>query len=191
MARLEAEAALIAVLYDAGSDAGPLMRRLVGALGAAGCRCAGFVQRDVERPDRTRCDMVLEDIGSGQSLPISEDRGALARGCRLDEDGLSRAIAAALAALASKPDVLVVNKFGKSESEGRGFRPLIAAAVEAEIPVIVPVPWRNAESWRSFAGEMSREHGLATLEGLGEAELLERIGVSVTEAPGTGSAARA
>ncbi|MBS0243614.1 MAG: DUF2478 domain-containing protein, partial [Proteobacteria bacterium] len=90
MPGLEAKSALIAIFYDAGSDASPLMRRLVEYLASKGVRSAGFVQRDVVRPDRSKCDMVLEEIGSGRSVPISDDRGPHARGCRLDEDGLNR-----------------------------------------------------------------------------------------------------
>ncbi len=177
MSRLEAKSPLIAILYDTGSDPAPVLRRIVACLTAGGVRCAGFVQRDVERPGRTRCDMLLENIATGFRLPISEDRGPGARGCRLDEDALGRAITAAIEAISQAPDVLVLNKFGKSESEGRGFRPLIAAALDAGIPVIVPVPWRNAESWRQFAGELSGEHVLGELEVLSDSEICRRIGL--------------
>jgi nucleoside-triphosphatase THEP1 len=177
MSRFEAKSPLIAILYDASSDVAPLMRRIVACLTADGLRCAGFVQRDVERPGRSRCDMLLENIATGLRLPISEDRGPGARGCRLDEDALGRAITAAIEAISQAPDVLVLNKFGKSESEGRGFRPLIAAALDAGIPVIVPVPWRNAESWRQFAGELADEHVLGVLAELSDSEICRRMGI--------------
>ncbi len=177
MSRFEAKSPLIAILYDASSDVAPLMRRIVACLTADGLRCAGFVQRDVERPGRSRCDMLLENIATGLRLPISEDRGPGARGCRLDEDALGRAITAAIEAISQAPDVLVLNKFGKSESEGRGFRPLIAAALDAGIPVIVPVPWRNAESWRQFAGELADEHVLGVLAELSDSEICRRLGI--------------
>lgn len=177
MSRFEAKSPLIAILYDASSDVAALMRRIVACLTADGLRCAGFVQRDVERPGRSRCDMLLENIATGLRLPISEDRGPGARGCRLDEDALGRAITAAIEAISQAPDVLVLNKFGKSESEGRGFRPLIAAALDAGIPVIVPVPWRNAESWRQFAGELADEHVLGVLAELSDSEICRRMGI--------------
>jgi len=181
MSPIEAKSPLVAILYEAGHDAAPLMRRIVACLTSGGWRCAGFVQRDVERPGRSRCDMLLEDIATGVRLPISEDRGPGARGCRLDEDALGRAITAAIEAISQAPDVLVLNKFGKSESEGRGFRPLIAAALDAGIPVIVPVPWRNAENWRQFAGELSGEHVLGELEALSDSAICRRIGLVAPE----------
>ncbi|MBS0241054.1 MAG: DUF2478 domain-containing protein, partial [Proteobacteria bacterium] len=71
----------------------------------------------------------------------------------------------------------------KSESEGRGFRPLIAAAIEAGIPVLVPVPWRNSESWRQFAGEFSQEHTLDALASLSDADVCARLGLSLPLCP--------
>lgn len=176
MARFEANAALVAIVYDAGSDPAPLVRRIVDMVVARGGRVIGFIQRDVERPGRPRCDMILDDIATADALPISEDRGAEARGCRLDEARLGAVAATAVQALASGPDLLVLNKFGKSEAEGRGFRPLIASAVEAKVPVLVPVPSRCIDSWRQFTDDFAEEHDLRSLVELGEAQLAEVLG---------------
>ena len=107
--------------------------------------------------------MVLVDLAGGRSIRISEDRGAGARGCRLDTNELLQAMSLARGAMTARPDLLIVNKFGKSESEGGGFRDLIAEAVEQEIPVLVAVPWRNIDAWRRFAGVFAAEHDLAKL----------------------------
>ena len=66
-------------------------------------------------------------------------------------------------ALATAPDLLVVNKFGKTECEGSGCRPLIAEAVEREVPVLVAVPWGNLDGWRRFAGDLAVEYRLEDL----------------------------
>lgn len=179
MGCVEISPPLIAVLYETGADAAPLMQRVVASLSAANVACAGFVQRDVERPGRSRCDIILEDVSSGDRLPISEDRGTGARGCHLDEAKLFEAMACAIKQLDSRIEVLVLNKFGKSEAEGRGFRPLIAAAIERGVTVIVPVPWRNVESWRQFAGELSSEHDLGGFAGLSDADILRALGITV------------
>ncbi len=101
--------------------------------------------------------MVLEEIASGECLPISQDRGPHARGCSLDVGQLLAAMQLVRAQLASRPDLLVLNKFGKTEAEGGGFRELIAEAIEEGISVLIAVPWRNIESWRLFTGGASRE----------------------------------
>lgn len=70
------------------------------------------------------------------------------------------AMARARAALETAPDLLIVNKFGKTECEGGGCRPLIAEAVERGVPVLVAVPWDNLDGWRRFAGDLAIEYGL-------------------------------
>ena len=154
---------ITALVYGSGSDPAAAMARIADHLASRGARCAGFIQRDVPMPGRSRCDMLLADVSSGATIAISEDRGAEARGCRLNESELSRAIMVAMQALESKPDLLLINKFGKSEAGGRGFLPLIAEAVERGIPLLIAVPWRNIESWRHFAGDLAREVAVGPL----------------------------
>ena len=59
--------------------------------------------------------------------------------------------------LDTDPDLLILNKFGKVEAEGRGLLDLVAMAVERGIPVMIGVPIRNLAPWRDFAGGMSVE----------------------------------
>ena len=86
-----------------------------------------------------------------------EDRGAGARGCRLDEAALAEATARIEGSLEHAPQLLILNKFGKVECEGGGLRDLIASAIDRGIPVIIGVPERNLDAWRSFAGEFAIE----------------------------------
>ena len=53
-------------------------------------------------------------------------------------------------------DVLVLNKFGRHEAEGRGFREVIADAVAREIPVIVGLNELNKAAFMEFSGGMAR-----------------------------------
>ncbi|MES2711722.1 MAG: DUF2478 domain-containing protein [Pseudomonadota bacterium] len=154
-------ASITALIYTDGALADRALRRIVRQAEAAGRRLAGVVQRDTPRAGRTGCDMVLEDLSSGDLIAISRDRGPHARGCQLDLGEMARAIQSASAALEASPDLLVLNKFGRTEAEGGGFRGLIAEAVGHGVPVLVAVPYRNLEQWRVFAGEMAREIHLA------------------------------
>ncbi|ODT18857.1 MAG: hypothetical protein ABS54_15825 [Hyphomicrobium sp. SCN 65-11] len=156
-------APIMAIVYDDGQRIAPLMDRIVTYLRATGCQLAGLRQIAVSRPGQSRCDMILEDLASGATAAISEDRGEGARGCRLDVDALLKAMARARDALDERPDLLLVNKFGKTECEGGGLRPLIVSALEREVPVLVAVPRGNIDGWRAFAGELSVEHDLADL----------------------------
>jgi nucleoside-triphosphatase THEP1 len=153
-----ADRPILAITYAESGRAGEVLRRLAAGLAARGVRCAGFLQRD-EPPaaGRTCCDMVLVGLASGERLKISEDRGQHARGCRLDAGELVRAVASARSDLDAGADVLVVNKFGKTEAEGGGFRPLIADAIGLGRRVLITVPSSNLAAWRAFAGDLACE----------------------------------
>lgn len=109
-------------------------------LQARGLRVAGAVQHNgPDHPDRP-CDMDLMVLTGARVIRISQDLGAGARGCRLDPEALEQAVAEVEAAItATPPDLLVINKFGRQESEGRGFRSAISAALGAEVPVLIGV----------------------------------------------------
>ena len=56
-----------------------------------------------------------------------------------------------------RPDLLVLNKFGKAECSGGGLLDLIASAMDRQITVIIGVPKTNLQAWRDFAGTLSVE----------------------------------
>lgn len=176
---------LTALIYDDGPAFARLSRRLAGLLMGAGVRTAGFVQHDEERPGRSRCDMVLENLQTGVRIQISEDRGAEARGCRLDPNALVAAVEDVRASLTPEVQVLVLSKFGKSEAEGSGYRPLIAQGLELGLPIIVGVPRRNIENWRHFAEDLAREIPVEVLESATDAGLLQTLGIARQTVEGT------
>ena len=163
---------ITALIYTDAAAADRALRGVARRFHAADRRLAGIVQRDEPRPDRVGCDMILEELSSGQAIAISQDRGPHARGCRLDLGELLRALQLVATALEQKPDLLILNKFGKTEAEGGGFRDLIVQAINAEVPVLIAVPCRNLDSWRAFAGELARE---VHIDGLEEAQMLALI----------------
>ncbi|AMY70710.1 3-dehydroquinate dehydratase [Frigidibacter mobilis] len=92
---------------------------LVDRLALQGRRAVGAVQ--VQSLAGTRV-MELRLLPSGGLLRISQDLGPAAQGCRLDADALEAAVMATEAALAAAPaDLLVVNRFGRLEAEGRAL----------------------------------------------------------------------
>ena len=120
-----------------------------------GLALAGCVQSNEPRAGRRKCDMDLHVLPDGPVLRISEDRGDLARGCRLDSGVLEQAVVEVSRRMAGA-DLLIVNKFGKRESEGRGLVPVIAEALEAGMPVLVGVNGLNLPAFDDFAGGLSQ-----------------------------------
>ncbi len=164
---------ITALVYAETALADQALRRIVRQSEAAGHRLAGVIQRDTPRAGRSGCDMTLEELSTGITIGISQDRGPHARGCRLDLGEMTKAIQLASTALRASPDLLVLNKFGKTEVEGGGFRGLIAEAIEQGVPVLIAVPYRNIDPWRAFVGNLGREIHLTSLD---EALNLDQMG---------------
>lgn len=169
--------ALTALLYEDGPRFALLSQRLVRVLRDAGLACAGFIQHDEAREGRSRCDMMLENIETGARVCISDERGSEARGCRLDSGALVTAVEDLARTLSPHVDLLLLTKFGKSEAEGSGFRPLIAQALEAGIPIILGVPMRNVLEWRRFAEDLAQEIAAEDLIEADDQTVLLRLGL--------------
>lgn len=133
-------------------DTDLVLERLASDLAARGLKCCGTVQINTERADARRCDMDVRVLPDGPVLRISQDRGPQARGCRLDAGALETAVGLVAARLSSRADVLIVNKFGKHEAEGRGFRDVIAQAMAMDVPVLVGLNALNRDAFETFVG---------------------------------------
>lgn len=129
-----------------------VLAEVAADLAACGLRLAGVVQINPEVPGR-RCDMDLVLLDAGARVRISQCLGPLARGCRLDPAGLEAAVGQVAARLegGERPDLLIVNKFGKAEIAGRGFRPVVARALELGVPVLIGLNRGNHDGFEAFA----------------------------------------
>jgi len=163
MSRLSPAAPITALTYASASRVDGILADICGHLASEGFALAGLVQKAKPRPGRSRCDMILEDLGSGEQIEISQDRGPLARGCMLAMPQLMHALELATRSLDDACDLLVINKFGKTEAEGGGFRPLIVEAMNRGVPVLIAVPACNLESWRHFAQGLAFEVSVENL----------------------------
>ena len=129
-----------------------LLFKLASSLQESGYRMAGTVQINTERCDTGPCDMDVKVLPDGPVVRISQDLGEGSKGCRLDPEALETAIGRVMVALESDIQCLIVNKFGKQEAEGRGFRPVIADALSRGIPVLVGLNKLNKEAFETFTG---------------------------------------
>ena len=132
-------------------DVDLLLEGLARALVARGLRPAGTAQVNTERNDAGPCDMDVIVLPDGPTLCISQTLGPEAKGCRLDPAALETAVGLVQTRLPGS-DCLIVNKFGKHEAEGRGFRPVIADALASGLPVLVGLNQLNAQAFEDFTG---------------------------------------
>ncbi|MGV0820211.1 DUF2478 domain-containing protein [Martelella sp. AMO21009] len=123
---------------------------------AKGYRVEGFVQH-AEKDEGQCCGAVdLEDIATGQRWQIMQALGAHARGCRLDFNALSDAAVFAEARIGMRPDLLILNRFGKGEEQGGGLRSVFEAAFVACVPILTSVKQPYLDGWLAFSGGLSK-----------------------------------
>ncbi|MDA9865164.1 DUF2478 domain-containing protein [bacterium] len=132
-------------------DTDLLLAGIAQALKAEGYRACGTVQINSSCDNDGPCDMDVKVLPDGPVIRISQSLGKGARGCRLDAGALETSIALCEAQLV-KADVLIVNKFGKQEASGRGFRGLIGEALVHNLPVLVGLNGMNKHAFQEFTG---------------------------------------
>ncbi|EME71468.1 hypothetical protein H261_03628 [Paramagnetospirillum caucaseum] len=117
----------------------------------------GLVQRNSAPSGDCACTMTLVDIENGQQFRISQDLGSGSTCCRVDTQAVAEASSVLRRAVEDGTDLLVVNKFGKLESQGRGMVDEILAAVSLGIPLLTSVEAPLLERWREFTGGLAEE----------------------------------
>ena len=134
-----------------------LLWEFADRLQARGFSLAGVVQTNSDRPGSHHCDMDVRVLPAGPVIRINQVLGEGSRGCRLNPVALEEAVALVETGLEQSPDLLILNKFGKHEAEGRGFRPLIAEALARGIPVLLGVNALNQQAFEEFSGGYAEE----------------------------------
>ncbi|MRU15606.1 DUF2478 domain-containing protein [Roseovarius sp. A21] len=132
-----------------------LLARLADRCLARGLRLAGVVQTNTACSDSYLCDMDVKVLPDGPVYRISQSLGREARGCRLDPAALEAAVGEVSKTLSSRPDLLIVNKFGKHEADGRGFRDIIAQCLIDGVPVIAGTNSLNLPAFQSFTDNLA------------------------------------
>jgi len=142
------------IAYTMAADRGNtdlLLVQLAETLAAHGITCCGTVQINTDCPTG-HCDMDVKVLPDGPILRISQNLGSGSKGCRLDPSVLEEAVELVAHRLTTGPDLLIINKFGKHEAEGRGFRTLIADALMRDMPVLVGLNALNLPAFEAFVG---------------------------------------
>ena len=143
-------------------EADLLLTALAADLGQRGVRLAGAVQSNIDLGPDCSCEMELRILGDhGPTVRASQNLGSGSEGCRLDAGALETAVARVQSVLAAGADLVILNKFAKQEAFGRGFRDVIAAALDQGVPVLTYVPEGYEAAFAEFAGDFARklDHG--------------------------------
>lgn len=143
---------------NGGGDAvDEVLRTIVDRLRDGGTSIVGAIKHNASKPGRTRCDMSLEDLSTGELTHISQDLGVEATGCTLDTGALESAVGLTQAGLERGGNFLILNRFGKREEVGHGFRSAIEYAAGHQVPCIVGLGQDHVQGWQDFTGSLSVE----------------------------------
>lgn len=143
---------LAALVYDKEQDPDALLRDFADDLNARGQRAVGLVQLGHHCVDANLSAMLVH---TGEHLRLFQDLGSCSTGCRLDVGQLLDAGQQIAAAIEAGADLLIVNRFGRQEREGKGLSFLVERALSADIPVVIAVPSHRFADWIKFADGMS------------------------------------
>jgi hypothetical protein len=144
---------LAALVYDQDQDPDQILREFASDLRARGYRAVGLVQTGHHCVDAPKLSAVL--VHTGEELQLFQDLGACAAGCRLDVGQLLDAGAQVASAIEEGADLVIVNRFGRQEREGKSLSYLVERALSADIAVLIAVPSHRFADWIRFADGMS------------------------------------
>src|SRR5882762_4948184 len=144
---------LAALVYEQDQDPDEILRQFASDLNAQGYRAVGLVQLGHHCLDAPKLSAML--LHTGEELQLFQNLGACATGCRLDVGQLLDAGAQVASAIDQGADLVIINRFGRQEREGKGLAYLIERALSADIPGVIAVPAHRFADWIRFAGGMS------------------------------------
>jgi hypothetical protein len=133
-----------------------LLTALAHRLLAEGRAVVAAVQSNQDCETGPGCDMDLAILPDGPVIRISQNLGPESKGCKLDAGALEQAVEQ-VAQRMDGAQALILNKFGKHEAEGRGFRALIGQALADGLPVLLGVNARNLAAFQDYAGDIATE----------------------------------
>src|ERR1700684_3227931 len=126
---------LAALVSDPDQDPDQVLRDFAADLMASGYRAVGLVQTGHHCLDAPKLSATL--VHTGEELQLFQNLGTCATGCRLDVGRVLDAGSRNESAIEAGADLLIVNRFGRQEREGKGLSYLVERALSTDIPVVI------------------------------------------------------
>lgn len=149
---------LAGIVYRRHDPVDELLERVRSGLTARGIIVGGISQNKIDSPDNaSRSMLVVREINGAWEVPILQFRGEEARGCRLNPQAIADIAGRMNTIMAADTDLLLINRFGRAESESRGLRDLFEHAALSGLPLLVAVREDYCDAWRDFHGGLGTE----------------------------------
>lgn len=145
---------LAAIVTDDSRVADQIVDSVIEQLQRQHYSLAGLRQKVVDDVKRQGgCGVRLQSVASGQLHRMTQDLGVGSTSCNIDTGAMAQLVEAQKNELNIDTDLLIVNRFGKRESEGAGFCSVFERALELGIPVLTVVKSTWQDSWNEYGGE--------------------------------------
>ena len=147
-------ATLAAIVAQDSHSADLILDAVVDQLQRQAYSLLGLTQKvSSECSSQGSCGIRLQSIATEQYHIITQDLGVGSTSCNIDTDAMSQLVEAQKNELNIDTDLLVVNRFGKRESEGAGFCSVFERALELGIPALTVVKAQWQSNWIDYGGE--------------------------------------
>lgn len=146
-----------AIVHESAEAADEQLQPFIQYLQEQGKVVLGVVQAPEEVSFAYRSKMGIINLNNGEFTSIAQDLGEHNTSCCLDSEAVSNASHILKHAREQKPDLIVVNRFGKLEAEGEGFADEMLEIMSLGLPMLTVVATRFLEPWREFTGGLATE----------------------------------
>jgi hypothetical protein len=146
----DAQCDLAALVYEPRQNPDVVLRTFANDLNAHGYRAVGLVQLGHHCVDSELSALLVH---TGEEVPLL--LCSCTAGHRLDVGRLLEAGTRIAKAIDAGADIVIINRFGEQELEGKGLSYLIERALDADIPVVIAVSSERFADWIKFANGMS------------------------------------
>jgi hypothetical protein len=148
--------ALASVIASGQGATERLLADVVARLRVDGVRMVGALRTVPTTGGTGHCNGDLYLLPNGPVVRITQNLGAGSVACRMDAGALEEVVEMLTKQLQEGgADLVILNKFGLSEAEGRGFRALIAEALECGLPVLTGLSETHRAAFERFAEGMT------------------------------------
>jgi hypothetical protein len=152
--RFDAQSDVAAVVYRPDDDPDRLLIAFAEDLRRSGLRPVGVAQAGRScRSSTPRLGVVM--VPGGDVIHLVPETEIPPTGCCLDRERLGVVAERLAAAIEDGADLLIINRFGRSEAAGGGLIGVIERAVATDIPVLIAVAERRFAAWISLCRGMN------------------------------------
>jgi len=148
---------IAALKYVSGQSTKDVLKRFADTLLKQGVNVHGLRQENVQGPDGQRLGVDAIDIHTGDRIPLLRPTPFELNNkqCSLNLAQLSEATGILRRAVQANPDIVLVERFSKAESDGGGLADDLMALMASGIPTVVSVHADEYEAWLSYSGGLA------------------------------------